>query len=100
MNNVKNTVVRLGDIQSWSKHDILFEFDGLIKSDVTSATAGCGCTSVIIGNNGISATYSASSGHTFPKLVNVILDENKFDGFYPNRTRNNEVTLEIYANVI
>jgi hypothetical protein len=100
MSNFKNTVVKLGDVQSGSSNDVLFEFDTLTKKDVTSASAGCGCTSVVVGEKGISATYTASSGHTFPKLVNVILDENKFDGFYPNRTRNNEVTLEIHANVI
>lgn len=100
MAKFKTYKVDLGDVQNGSQNRVFFPFDEVAQKDVLSASPACGCTKPTIEKDGISAIYNASSGHTYPKLITVSLDENKWSGFDNKGKAHNKVLLEVYANVI
>lgn len=98
----KTNRLELGDVQENTPIPIFFEYDGLSRKEVKSATAGCGgcTTNVKIEHNGIRATYTPQRNHGYPKTITLLLDPQKYSGLDGNGNPKNRVVLEFYANVI
>lgn len=96
----KNIKADLGSIVAGSQHTIDYFYDSLVRSDIVSANAGCGCSTPTIEENSIRVVYN-SSGHSgdIRKVITINLDESKFPGFNENYTPKSQIQLEFVAKI-
>jgi hypothetical protein len=98
MATFKEFNLNLGSLTAGVAKKILFPFEDITKADVKDAQGTCGCTSVKITDEGISATYTPAVGHS-GKSISVTLDPIKFNGFNDNGTPKNKVALNFYGDI-